>query len=135
MSDRIEHSISRAVERIAATTELADAAVARLGGATATAESGDGSVTVTAGPGGRLVDVRVSDRALRLGPEGLAREIRRLTDQAGSRATQRMRGALSPGLDPRVESRLDWLGLRADEEPDDQVDDEGGWSVLDRRRG
>ncbi|WP_016701507.1 YbaB/EbfC family nucleoid-associated protein [Actinoalloteichus spitiensis] len=130
MTDRIEHGITRAVERIEATTELADTTVARLSGGTATAESGDGTVAATAGPGGRLVHVRVAEQALRLGPEGLAREILRLTEQAGSRATQRMRSALSPGLDPRVESGLDELGLRADEAPDD----EDGWTVPGRRR-
>jgi hypothetical protein len=59
-------------------------------------ESGDHGVTVTVNVDGRLIDLDLTDDALRLGAAGLAAEIHRLTRRAAAAALAEGSAILAP---------------------------------------
>jgi DNA-binding protein YbaB len=69
----------------------------------ATIRSSDRSVTVTVGPRGELVDVRIdADEAARIGYPALGQSILEASDRAAERVGAELRTRMSEALPPRL---------------------------------
>lgn len=66
------------------------------GSITAEATSEDRSITVTAGPGNRVIDIAYSSRAFRLGREELSEMTLALIKEAGRQADEESARAVAP---------------------------------------
>ncbi|EHK88066.1 YbaB/EbfC family nucleoid-associated protein [Saccharomonospora azurea] len=122
-AERIGEQARRASERAAD-------GFARMGTVNGTAETGDGAVRVVVAPGGLLTEVRLTHAALRSGTDALAQQIVALAHTATRRAGDRMYRVLSPVLGPAGDATLASLGYEP--LPEDEDDEDGGYSVLGR---
>jgi hypothetical protein len=129
-NDRLDAEIARADQRIRETGERVTAHLGRTGPVTGKATSPDGAITVVCGPGGRLVDLDISNAALTMKPEQLADVLVKLAGQATRSAGGRMRQSMSQVVSPEVVNHLTGLGFSA-EGADEEVD----WVNVIRRGG
>jgi hypothetical protein len=126
-NDRLDADIERADRKIRETGERVAAQVRRHGPVTGRATAPNGSITVVAGPGGRLVELKIEHAALSLRPEQLAAELVRLAGIATREANARAHRSVSPVVGPAVTESLTELGLRPG-----SADEDGGLDFLGR---
>jgi hypothetical protein len=126
--DRLDADIERADRKIRETGERVAAQVRKHGPVTGRAVAPNGSITVVAGPGGRLVELRIEHTALNQRPEQLAAELVRLAGIATREANARAHRAVSPVVGPAVTESLSELGIR----PGAADEDGGGLDFLGR---
>jgi len=84
------------------------------------ATSPDQSITVVAGPGGSVVDVRLTDEALRLGAEQLSAELMATLREAVADAARRQAAVVEefaggPVLDQVLETQSEVTGVPVEE--------------------
>lgn len=94
-----ESAVERLEQMAAAFEEQAQRAndtVAQIAEVTATATGADDQISVTVGAEGRVVDLQIQDRAMRLGSEVLANEVRQVIDEAQDAYAARVRALLAP---------------------------------------
>lgn len=91
-ADRLEQ-MAAAFE---AQAQRANETVARIAEATATATGADDQISVTVGADGRVVDLQIEARALRLGSEMLATELRQVIEEAQDAYAAQVRALLTP---------------------------------------
>lgn len=93
-------SAAERLEQMAAAFEeqaqRANETVAQIAEVTATASGADEQVSVTVGAEGRVVDLQIEARAMRLGSEVLATEIRQAIDEAQDAYAAQVRALLAP---------------------------------------
>jgi hypothetical protein len=126
--DHLDTEIERADRRIRETSTQVSAHLARSGRITGQAVSRDGAITVTAGPGGRLVDLQIANSALTMRPEQLAAELVTLAQRAARTADARTHHSLRSVVSPEVTRNLADLGIAPS-----GVEPEVDWSGLPRR--
>jgi hypothetical protein len=93
---------------------------------TATASSPDGSVRVEVGIGGGLRSVLLTDAALAGGAANLARTVLSVAERARAKANQRAGFLLGRELGDAAGPALDQLGLSAQAELLDDLDEDTG---------
>lgn len=125
--DYVDARIARAAERMAETRQRLTARHTR-GPIIGRATGARGAITVTAAPGGTLVDVRIEQSALSLHPDELAAELVRLAGVATRNANARLRRTAEPVVDAGVLDSMTKLGI--EQAPDDDGEQR---SVLRRR--
>src|SRR5689334_9158788 len=121
-NDRLDADIERADRKIRETGERVAAQVRKHGPVTGRATAPNGSITVVAGPGGRLVELKIEHTALSLRPEQLAAQRVRLAGIATREANARAHRSVAPVVGPSVTESLSELGLR----PGPSADEDGG---------
>lgn len=136
-NDRLDADIERADRRIADTGDRV-AAHLRRSPVTGRASSPNGAITVTAGPGGRLVELNIESSALTMKPEALAAELVALAQRATRDADARLRHSIRSVVRPEVSGSLAELGV-APGAPAAEVGDDGDdgddvdWAEVIRR--
>lgn len=117
----IDHRLeaSRMSERIRRVADEARERLAVFGPVEGTAKSSDGGIEVTVSPGGALSEIKISEYALRSGPDTIAREILELADRATRDAGDTMYHAMAPVLGRRGAAKLKSLGYEPLPEDDD----------------
>jgi DNA-binding protein YbaB len=122
-NDRLDAEIERADRKIAETRARVSAHLSRNGQVTGRATSTDGAITVTVGPGGRLVDVEIDNSALTMKPEQLADALVNVARQATRDANGRMHQSIRTVVGREVADSLTQLGIGPAAEPDDATAD------------
>lgn len=93
-------SAAERLEQMAAAFEAqaqrANETVAQIAEVTATATGADDLISVTVGAEGRVVDLQIEARAMRLGSQVLATEMRQVIDEAQDAYAAQVRALLSP---------------------------------------
>jgi DNA-binding protein YbaB len=84
------------------------------------ASSPDGSITVVAGPGGAVTDIRVTEDAMRLGAERLSAELMATLREAVADAARQQAGIVAeyaggPVLDQVLETQSELTGVPVEE--------------------
>lgn len=120
-NDRLDAEIERADRKIAETGARISAHLSRGGPVTGRATSQDGSITVTVGPGGRLVELEIDNSALSLKPEQLADALVGVARQATKDANGRMHQSVRSVAGNDVAARLTELGIGPAADPDDST--------------
>lgn len=118
-SDHLDAEIARADQRIRETGARVSAHLSRSGPVTGKATSTDGAITVTVGPGGRLVDLDIENSALTMKPEQLAAELVSLARRATRDANGRMHQSIRSVVGREVADSLTQLGIAPAAESDD----------------
>ena len=110
----------RILERVGSMLERVGDLQAHLRQTRATAESVDGRVSVTVGPSGALLDLRIDPRAMRMGSEQLTEQIlaaaREATAQVSeeiSRTVGEVTGENASAFGAAATGKLDLFGGRA----------------------
>lgn len=93
-------SAAERLEQMAAAFEeqaqRANETVAQIAEVTATATGAEDQISVTVGAEGRVVDLQIEARAMRLGSEVLATEVRQVIDEAQDAYAAQVRALLAP---------------------------------------
>lgn len=84
------------------------------------ASTPDQSITVVAGPGGSVLDIRITEDAFRLGPEGLSGELMATLREAVADAVRQQAGIVEefaggPVLDQVLETQSEVTGVPVEE--------------------
>ncbi|HEV2781078.1 MAG TPA: YbaB/EbfC family nucleoid-associated protein [Actinophytocola sp.] len=118
-SDRLDAEIERADRKIRETGARVAAQIRRSGPVTGRATSQDGAITVTVGPGGRLVDLDIGHAALTMRPEQLAAELVKLAQRATRDANSKLHRSIRGLVDREVTDSLARLGIAPAAEAED----------------
>jgi hypothetical protein len=118
-SDRLDAEIERADRKIQETGARVSAHLSRSGQVTGRASSTDGAITVTVGPGGRLVDLDIDNSALTMKPEELAAALVSVARQATRDANGRLHQSIRTVVGREVADSLTRLGIEPAGDPDD----------------
>lgn len=110
-NDHFDAEIERADRKIKETGVRVAAQLSRGGRITGRAVSQDGAITVTVGPGGRLLKLDIESSALALPPDRLAGELVKLAQHATRDANGRMHQSVRPVVSPEVARSLTELGI------------------------
>lgn len=119
-NDHLDAEIARADQQIRDTRGRVAAHLGRSGPVTGRASSQDGAITVTVGPGGRLVELDIENSALTMKPEQLAAELVRIAQRATRDANGKLHQSVRPVVGRDVADSLTQLGIgpAGDAEPD-----------------
>ena len=129
--DQLDADIERADRKIRETGDRVSAHLGRNGPVLGRATSPNGAIAVTVQPGGRLVELDISNSALTMHPDDLAGELVRLAQQATRTANARMHQSVRSVVSRDVANSLTALGIAPGAAAEEFVD----WVEVIRRHG